>query len=234
MSIDEEGFRAHMKKKQKTPSTIEASIEGARGFSEFLRSRGKTIEEAKDEDLDDYVGNVLEKDKVAKQMWALRYYFGFIGNAGLLKAAGGIREQHTSKRRQPFKLRDFMNVSPDSLQRLEAVGVSNVDQMISKCRTHNQREELSKRTGVSVGELLELAKLSNLSRLGAVKSVRARLYYDAGIDTIQKMSELSGEELRRITAEHIERTGFDGIPPTPKEAEGTVRAAKKLDDAIEF
>ena len=52
--------------------------------------------------------------------------------------------------------------------------------MLKAGKTESMRRELSDKTGISLDELLELAKLSDLSRLGAVKTVRARLYHDSG------------------------------------------------------
>jgi hypothetical protein len=96
------------------------------------------------------------------------------------------------------------------------------------------RKELSEKTGIDHEGILELAKLSNLTRLGAVKAVRARLYHDSGFDTLEEIAKVSAEELIKRTREFIEKTGFDGIPPTPKEAENTVTTAKKLSDVLTF
>jgi hypothetical protein len=223
-----------MKKKRKTPSTIDACVESARGFNEFLDSRKKGLDEASTEDLEDYVAEALDTNAVPKQMWGLQYYLAYKKSADLLKRSKQIRAEHTAEKRQPFKLRKFMGVDSDSMAKLEALGIEDVDQMLKKCRTRAQREKVAKESGVSVQEILELAKLSNLAQIGAVKSVRARLYYESGIDAIAKMSRLSGEDLRRITADFVERSGFQGIPPTPKEAEYTVRYARKLKDALEL
>jgi hypothetical protein len=230
--LDEDGFRAHMKKKRKTPSTIDACVESASGFGEFLSNRKKGLSEASTEDLEDYVADVLDKESAPKQLWALQYYLAYIKSGDLLKRSKQIRAEHIAKKRQPFKLRKFTGVDPDSMAKLEEIGIENVDHMLRACRTQAQREEVAKKTGVSAEQVLELAKLSNLAQIWAVKSIRARLYYDAGIDSIEKMSKLSPEELRRITTEFIQQTGFEGIPPTPKEAEHTVRDARKLKDAI--
>jgi hypothetical protein len=60
------------------------------------------------------------------------------------------------------------------------------------------------------------------------------LYHDTGFDTLEKIARVSAEELIAGTKKFIEETGFDGIPPTPKEAENTVKAAKTLADVLTF
>jgi hypothetical protein len=61
-----------------------------------------------------------------------------------------------------------------------------------------------------------------------VKSIRARLYYDAGVDTLDKMAKWNPDKLRTMLIDFVQRTGFDGIAPLPKEAEFTVNEARKL------
>ncbi|MCK4666205.1 DUF4332 domain-containing protein [Candidatus Dependentiae bacterium] len=97
-----------------------------------------------------------------------------------------------------------------------------------------QRKKISKDTGVPLETILELVKLSDLTRLGAVKAVRAQLYYDAGIDSIEKMATWDSNEMRKMVIEFIQRTKFKGIPPTPKETAITVNIAKELKKVVDF
>ena len=64
--------------------------------------------------------------------------------------------------------------------------------------------------------------------------MRARLYYDAGLDTPEKIAAREPDELRRYLAEFIERTGFEGIVPLPKELDNLVRAARTLPALVEY
>jgi len=77
-------------------------------------------------------------------------------------------------------------------------------------------------------------KLSDLARITGVKGIRARLYYDAGVDTVEKMAKWDAEKLREMLVSFVERTRFDGIAPLPKEAEFTVKTAKKLPKVVEY
>jgi hypothetical protein len=77
-------------------------------------------------------------------------------------------------------------------------------------------------------------KLSDPARIPGVKKVRARLYYEAGFDTLAKMATCDPEKLIKISAGFIKKTDFKGIPPTPKEAEHTVALAKYLKKYVEY
>jgi len=106
--------------------------------------------------------------------------------------------------------------------------------MLEAGKTPDNRKKLSKQTGIPLKTILELVKLSDLSRLGAIKSVRARLYYDAGLDTPDKFTKWKMEDLRKMLVEFVERTGFDGIAPLPKELNNAIEAAKRLPRAVQY
>jgi hypothetical protein len=139
----------------------------------------------------------------------------------------------TIKRQNPFKLRDFRGVNPAHIQKLEARGIKSAEQMLAAGRTQKQRATLAEEAGVPEEAILELVKLSDLARLPGVKGIRARLYYAAGIDSVGKMASWETEALRIMVAEYVERTGFDGIPPLPKEARSTVANAQRLPEVVE-
>ncbi len=117
---------------------------------------------------------------------------------------------------------------------LEKEGITTVNHMLEKGKTSQDRKKLSQKTGIPLESILEYVKLSDLSRLGAIKSVRARLYYDAGVDTPDKMASWDSEELRKMLISYIKRTGFDGIAPLPKEAKNAVETAKRINRIVEY
>ncbi|MFW9890101.1 MAG: DUF4332 domain-containing protein [Candidatus Thorarchaeota archaeon] len=230
--MDDEGFVLFLKKKRKTELTISSCVKNAQSYEAFLAESGKTARDSSQMDLDLFVSSILGSKNVAKFMWTLQYYFQFIEHNEMVKYCQTVREKHNAKKRKPFKMKNFKDVNQEAIRRLLEVGIETVEDMLEAARTDSMRRELSERTGIEAGEILELAKLSNLTRLGAVKAVRARLYHDSGFDTIEKIAAISADELIRGTKEFIEKTGFDGIPPTLKEAANTVKTARKLSDAL--
>jgi hypothetical protein len=67
-----------------------------------------------------------------------------------------------------------------------------------------------------------------------VKGIRARLYHDAGLDTLDKIAMLDADELRDICTRFVKATSFPGIPPTPKEAAFTVSSAETLPRIVKW
>jgi hypothetical protein len=138
------------------------------------------------------------------------------------------------KKRNPFKLKEFRGVDAGQIKNLIALGIKNADQMLNAGRTKKQRATLAKETGIPEKNILELVKLSDLARLPGVKGIRARLYYDAGVDSVEKMASQEPEALRIMVTRYVEQTGFDGIPPLPKEVSSTIANAGKLPKVVEY
>lgn len=137
------------------------------------------------------------------------------------------------KKRNPFKLRAFRGVSIEYVVRLEALGIKTAEKLLALGCTRQQREALARQASIPEEALLELVKLSDLARLPGVKGIRARLYYDAGVDSVAKFASAEPEPLRILVTQFAKRTGFDGVPPLPKEVSSTVENAKKLPIVVE-
>ena len=60
------------------------------------------------------------------------------------------------------------------------------------------------------------------------------MYHDAGIDSIDKLAKMTAEDVLKITSEFVERTGFDGIAPLPKEVKSSITTARKLPRLVEW
>lgn len=83
-------------------------------------------------------------------------------------------------------------------------------------------------------DTLELVKLSDLSRIPGVKGVRARLYYDAGVDTLEKLAAWEPEALLEMVIDFVDQTRFEGIAPFPAEVRFSIATAKQLPKIVEY
>ena len=106
--------------------------------------------------------------------------------------------------------------------------------MLAAGSTKEDRLILAERTGIPQVRILEFVKLSDLARIPGVKGIRARLYFEAGIDTLEKIAALEPEELRTQVFGYVSRSGFDGVPTLPAEAIYTVEKARALPKIVEY
>jgi hypothetical protein len=233
--MDEEGFRTFLKRGGRAPNAIKRCLRYVREFEQYLEGhRGTSLDQAQPNDLEAFVAEIEREPKASAKtrLWALGYWFEFTGNDGLRRLAGLLRAQRI--KRKPFPLKDFRGVPPQHVEALAAVGIHNVQQMLKAGRTPEDRRALSENAGLSPEAILELVKLSDLARIPGIKRIRARLYHDAGVDTIEKMAAWDPEDMRAMLIEFVERTEFDGIAPLPAEAAFSVARARELPKLIEY
>jgi predicted flap endonuclease-1-like 5' DNA nuclease len=234
--VDEEGFRKFLKRGGRSPRAVKRAIAYVTEFEQYLqKQRGrKGLDEACPEDLEAFVSWFEEKHNESAKLylWGICYYYEYTSNKEMRERAGELRGKRIEE--ASFALKEFRGVSPDHVKKLADVGIRNVKQMLEAGRTSDRRKELAAKTGVPAEAVLEFVKLSDLARIQGVKSIRARLYYDAGVNTIEKLAKWDAKELRAMLIKFVEKTGFEGIAPLPKEAESTVAEAKRLPKIVDY
>ncbi len=234
--MDQEAFRRFLKRGGRSESAIKRCVRYVQEFETYLQQHhdGAGLGSADPHKLEGFVSWLERKPKTSAKthLWALRYYYEYSADDDMRALADTLREERIT--RTPFALKDFRGVDQDHVGRLAAAGIKDVKQMRKAGRTPSDREALSARTGVPLDAILELVKLSDLARIPGAKSIRARLYHDAGVDTLEKMAEWDPVKLRAMLLEFVEQTGFDGIAPLPKEAASSVAKARELPKIIEY
>lgn len=223
--MDEAGFIADMRKNKKSERAIAAHVTGVKAFESFLVKKGKTLETATPTELREYVA-LGEVD-----VFGLFCYYEYTGNELLWATASDLWSTPNYKK---FKLKEFMDVDPAAVETLKKHGIVTAPQTVAAGQTPAARAELAHKTGLPEATILELVKLSDQARIGGHKRIRARLFHNAGLDTLDKIAAHEPEEVRRILIDYIERTGFRGIPSTPKEAEHSVMLARYLPRLVEY
>jgi len=98
--------------------------------------------------------------------------------------------------------------------------------MAAAGRTPQMRKELTLGTGLPEETILEVVQLSDQARMSGHKRIRARLFHNAGLDTLDKIAALEPEQVRQVSIE--------GIPSTPKEAAHSVMLAPYLPHLVEY
>jgi len=231
-----EEFRRYLRKKGKKNHVVDDLIRRCDVFGDFLHKRKRLyVDEANKEDILAFFDAIKdEKSGAGNYLRAIGLYFKFKSKSELSDLASNLRRQKISSTRKPFELRSLRGINPEYANRLAALGVKNAEQMLELGKTRIGRQRLSDKVGIPTEAILEFVKLSDLSRIEGVKNIRARLYYDAGIDTVEKMARWNPEKLQTYLVEFVKKTGFKGIAPLPKEVKNTVETAKKLQKLVEY
>ena len=232
--MDETGFRKTLKKFGKKEHVIDGLVNQVRTFETYLNTQKQVAcEAAGEEDIAGYIDS-LPKGQINTRIRGIAYYYHYLGNEALARMVSGSREKEIAKSRHIFKLSEFRGVDQAAVKKLEEHGIITVQHMLEAGKTLADREELAWQLNIPPQTILELVKLSDLSRLGALKSVRARLYYEAGLDTPDQFTWWEADDLRKYLVEWVQRSGFDGIAPLAKEIQNAINAARKLPGVIEY
>ena len=232
--MNKKGFIEFLKKKKKSERAIKTYTDFVQQYEAYLleHQNRKKIEPAGKKALHDFE-KWAEKNnlKINRYLWGIKEYYDFISKEELkLEANAMIGERYLSQ----FKLKDFIEVKKTYIKALAKEGIKTAKDMLYAGLDKQKRKELSRNTGIPLEDVLELVKLSDQARIGGHKKVRARLYHEAGFDTIDKMAACDPIEMRQRLADFIKKTGFKGIPPTPGEAQNTVAMAKYIKRLVQY
>ncbi len=136
---------------------------------------------------------------------------------------------------KPVSLSKFPGVDAEHIECLAAVGIKQTRQLFERTQSAQDRAALSNLTGVPGDALLELVKLSDLSRASYVGPAFARVIYEAGADTIGKLADCSPEELcANLRAVNEEQEITKAAMPSVEDISACVEIWKKLPRAIEY
>ena len=233
--MNEAEFRKYLKRRGKKPSVADRNVSILKDFvSYLLEKREKDLDLVTTGDIDAFAIEIERKKKSAKgYLYALMNYFHFAGNKDLLHHTKTLRLERTRRTRRVFPIKEFLGINQDHVKKLAAVGIKNVDQMLRKGKTKKQREQLSKQLDVPEGAILELVKLSDITRLGYVKKKLSRLYYDSGLDSPAKIATFEPKQLHEFFVKFVAESGWDGMVPNPKDLVSNIKNARKLSKAVE-
>ena len=98
---------------------------------------------------------------------------------------------------KPNKINDFIGISSDTISKLEKFGIKDTLKLFDKVLTIKSRKELASKTGINEDEILKLTKLADLSRIKWVGATFATVLYEAGYDSLEKVSKANYEELHK-------------------------------------
>ncbi len=234
--METEGFVQFLKHGGRSPNAIRRCLKYLTEFDQYLAAQCSGIQPhtAQPEDLDCFIAKIEEHPHTSAKghLWGLRYYFQHLENNSMSQWAAFRREERTQ--RTPFPLKDFRDVNERHIEELAAIGIRNIRQLLSAGSTPTKRAQLTEAKGIPAAKILELVKLSDMARIPGVKSTRARLYLETGVDTVEKLARWNPEDFQTMVVQFVKRTSFDGAPTLPAEARFTIEYARKLPKTVEF
>ena len=135
-------------------------------------------------------------------------------------------------RQKPNRIKDFSCISEDIFNKLEKSGLKNTLKLYDKVLTPENRNEFSKRTGISQDEMLKLAKLTDLSRIRWVNHTFAYVLLESGYDTVEKVAKADYKELYATIKQLNEERKIYNAHIGERDMKMVIESAKGLDFEI--
>ena len=117
----------------------------------------------------------------------------------------------------------------DRLDRFSRICLADQLAVISAGQTPSQREKLASQVNLDIAAMDEIVKLCDFCRTGKnLQHIRAKIYYEMGMDTWQKWAEQTSEAIIAKFTEHIQKRRLEGerLIPWPKEVRNGIEWAK--------
>jgi hypothetical protein len=100
-----------------------------------------------------------------------------------------LKREIASRQPKPVNIKDFPGISKTAVKNLELIKIKNTKQLFDFVKSKEDRQDISKKTGISYKEILELTKLTDVCRIRWVGANFARLLVDSPSDTVEKVSK---------------------------------------------
>lgn len=238
--MNEQGFRSFLKKQRRSQGTIDQCVQFTKEFEAYLAEHrhAKGTDEANPDDLEAFASWKKQQRKpINSYLWAIHRYYEYTLNQPMRRQASHMRQQEIAKargKRRSLRLKDIQGVPSEHIERLEATGVVDVEGVLEAGRTKQERDDLSRRSGLTSDEILCLVKLADLTRIVDIKGLRVKLLCEAGIDTLDKVSGYDPEKLRERLIRVNEDMKMLRRHPTLVETNYWVAQAKALPRIVEY
>lgn len=160
---------------------------------------------------------------------------GFADRSGLpLDYLTILRREVNSYRSKPISLTKIPGVDDEVIEILASAGIKNSQQMYERGRTRSDRTDLARETDLSEKVIIDMVKMSDLSRIMGVGPVFTRTFLSSGVDTVEKVSTSDPQFLYDRMVEFYKEQGFEKIDFVIRDIEWCIKMAQKLPKSIEW
>lgn len=145
-----------------------------------------------------------------------------------------LRREVNSYNPNPVNLDKFPGINSDTISKLQKVNLKNTRHLFEKVKTPDDREKLASELEISLDEIMELTKLTDLSRVKWVGPVFARIFVDSGTDTVEKMSQSDAEPLYKKLVELNQENRYTKSKFQESDVELCIKVSKLVPNTIKY
>src|SRR5215510_9928539 len=124
-------------------------------------------------------------------------------------------------------------VKPSEVEKLKKASISTTEELLGKAAKAKDRKALAKTSGLSVADLLALAKRCDLLRIKGVGSEMVLLLEAAGVKSTADMVKQDAAKLMTAVNDANKKSKITEKPPTEPQLTDWIDQAKKLPQVVE-
>ena len=133
-----------------------------------------------------------------------------------------------------YKIIDIQGIGPVYAEKLIAVGIETVDQLLEKGSRPKGRKELEDKTGIRGDLILTWVNHADLFRIKGVGPQFSELLEAAGVDTVKELRNRNAANLAAKMLEVNEAKHLCKRTPVEKEIQKYIDAAKELAPVVTY
>lgn len=133
-----------------------------------------------------------------------------------------------------YKIIDIQGIGPVYAEKLQAIGINKVSELLEKGKTAKGRAEIEKETGIRHDLVLTWVNHADLFRINGVGPQFAELLEAAGVDTVKEFAHRNAENLAQKMNEVNEKEHRTRRVPTVAELQKMIDQAKELPAEVSY
>ncbi|MBR1490213.1 MAG: DUF4332 domain-containing protein [Bacteroidales bacterium] len=131
-----------------------------------------------------------------------------------------------------YKIIDIQGIGPVYAEKLTAIGIETVDQLLEKGADAKGRQAIEEATGIRHDLVLTWVNHADLFRVKGVGPQFAELLEAAGVDTVKELRNRNAANLAAKMAEVNEEKHLTRRTPVEKEIQKFIDLAKELEPKV--
>jgi len=132
------------------------------------------------------------------------------------------------------KLTSIQGIAGTTEKKLNAAGVTSVDELLEKGATPKGREELAAKSGLGAAQILKFVNYADLFRISGIAGQTAELLEAAGVNTVAELGQRNATNLAAKLKEVNDAKKLTGKVPTEKQVASWIDAAKQLPKVVTY
>lgn len=132
------------------------------------------------------------------------------------------------------KLTSIQGIAEATEAKLQAAGVTSVDDLLEKGGTPKGREELAEKSGITAKQILRFVNYADLFRIKGIAGQTAELLEASGVNTVAELAQRNPANLAAKLKEVNDAKKLTGKVPAESQVTGWIEAAKTLPKKVTY